>query len=348
MRTSQGFNFLAVALLVSCSAAYAKQGDAKETSRPISGVTSKFQLLNPVIGSGESVKILITLHNESAAAVEFRYVSGSFIEHIRVYDARHRQVPVRLNAPFLESGADKVDLQPGEEYVNVVTADLSQMYDLTAGVYELRFYYDLRLIADEASAAKSMKRYRSKDWVLWDTKKYSLTVVDHELTNSPTGNTLEDAANAAQAPTSAGSTASGRPEVSKDGTRLGATIEEFRSLLGPPQNQEILKRTANLKWTRTRASAESFVPNVFAVNVAFLDGMACEIALRSRQRLTPRKLSELAKRFVPTVRNSDFARAKSSFNGFKIYEISDGTFVSVNKHEKHKVIVITGPGLHPK
>jgi intracellular proteinase inhibitor BsuPI len=190
------FVAVAVALLVSCSAAYAKHGDAKNTSRAISGVSSQFELLNTVIRSGEPIKIRVTLHNESTSPVEFRYVTGSFIEHVRIYDARHRQVHVRLNAPFLESGADKVTLQPGEQFVNVVTADLWQMYDLKPGTYELRFYYDLRLIADETLAAKSMKRYHSKDWILWDMKTYPLTVVDKGVIDSATRTKLEPNAEA--------------------------------------------------------------------------------------------------------------------------------------------------------
>lgn len=180
------FRVVTAALLVSCLTAYGKQSDAKSTSRPITGVTSKFELLNPVVSSGEPIKIRITLHNVSASPVEFRYVTGSFIEHIRIYDRHHHQVPVRPNAPFLESGADKVILQPDELFVNVVTADLWQMYDLESGTYELRFYYDLRLIPDETLGAKSMKRYHSKNWILWDMRPYSLTVVDRAISNSAT------------------------------------------------------------------------------------------------------------------------------------------------------------------
>jgi len=335
MRTSRGFSFLAVAILASCPAAYAKHDDAKNTSRAISGVTSQFELLNTVIRSGEPIKIRITLHNESTSPVEFRYVTGSFIEHVRIYDARDRQVPVRLNAPFLESGADKVNLRPGEQFVNVVTADLWQIYDLEPGTYELRFYYDLRLIADETLAAKSMKRYHSKDWILWDVKTYPLTVVDQGV-SAATRNRLQHHARTSStviSPTSEDS------EVSKNVTRLGATIEDFRSLWGVPRKEEILARTATLSWTRKAAAAESFVPGVFAVDVAFLDGVACEIALRSNQRVTSRKLAKLAKPFLPGFRSVDFTKPVSDFG---TYRVSDGTFVWANKYKRHTVIVIKG------
>jgi hypothetical protein len=237
MRTSQKLGFLAVVLLVPCLAASAKHGDVKNTSRPISGVTSNFQLLNAVIRSGEPIRIRVTLHNESASPVEFRYVTGSFIEHIRIYDARHRQVLPRLNAPFLESGAEKINLQPGEQLTNVVAADLWQMYDLEPGTYELRFYYDLRLIADEALAAKSMKRYHSKDWILWNMKTYPLTVIDAEVSDA-TRNSLEHAAEASRMSTTVASTTSERPEVSKNVTHQSPTVVAMMGLANAGSKQQ--------------------------------------------------------------------------------------------------------------
>jgi hypothetical protein len=351
MHTSRGFSFLAVAILASSPAAYARHGDAKNTSRAISGVTSQFALLNTVIRSGEPIKIRVTLHNESTSPVEFRYVIGSFIEHVRIYDSRDRQVPVRLNAPFLESGADKVNLRPGEQFVSVVTADLWQIYDLEPGTYELRFYYDLRLIADETLAAKSMKRYHSKDWVLWDTKKYPLTVVDQEISgairNSPDGAIASQRDSIGVLSRESDSRNPDSQTValvtSVTEPQLGSSIDDFRSAWGLPSAEENLSRTANLKWNRTLTKGEPIVPGVFAVEVAFLDGIACEIALRSRQRITPNKLRQLTKPFLTAFRYADFAKPKSDFNGFLVYELSDGSFVSVNKHEKHRVIVITGP-----
>lgn len=350
MRTSQRFSFLAVALLVPCLAAYAKRGDVKNTSRPISGVTSNFQLLNAVIRSGEPIKIRVTLHNESASPVEFRYVTGSFIEHIRIYDARHRQVPARLNAPFLESGADKVNLQPGEQLVNVVTADLWQMYDLEPGTYQLRFCYDLRLIADETLAAKSMKRYHSRDWILWDRKRYPLTVVDQEISDA-TRNSLEQGAKASQSDSvrvSSSDPNSRNPEnqtvallTSVTEPHLGSSLDDFRSAWGPPIREETLVRTARLAWRWSGETNQLLSTGIFEAEVSFLDGIACEIVLRSEQQITSLKLAKLAKRVLPTFRSEDFAKP---MNHFGTYRLSDGTFVWANKHEKHTVIVIKGPG----
>ncbi|HEV2841929.1 MAG TPA: hypothetical protein VGW39_11430 [Chthoniobacterales bacterium] len=338
MRTSQKLSFLAVALLLPCLFASAKHGDVKNASRPISGVTSTFQLLNAVIRSGEPINIRVTLHNESASPVEFRYVNGSFIEHIRIYDTRHRQVPVRLNAPFLESGAEKVILQPGEQFTNVVNADLWQMYDLEPGTYELRFYYDLRLIADETLAAKSMKRYHSRDWILWDMKRYPLTVIDAEVSDA-SRNGLE---HGERASTTIAFTTSEDSEVSKNVARLGATIDNFLFAWGTPSHEERLVRTASLKWNQWPASFASIVPDVFAAEVAFLDGIACEIVLRSKQRITPDEMVRLAKPILPHFRPADFAKPRSDVNGIRIYALEDGTSVSVNEHKGYFVIVIRG------
>lgn len=349
MRTSQGFSFLALALLVSCSAAYAKQGDTRKSSRPICGVTSNFQLLNAVIRSGEPIKIRVTLHNESASPKEFRYVTGSFIEHVRVYDARHRQVPVRLNAPFLESGAAKVNLQPGEEFANVVTADIWQMYDLEPGTYELRFYYDLRLIADETLAAKSMKRYHSSDWILWDMKTYPLTVVEQEFSDA-TRNSLEQGAKASQIDSVrvySSDSNSRNPEsqtvalfTSVTELHLGSSIDDFRSSWGPPFREETLVRTARLVWRWSDETNQMVSTGVFEAEVSFLDGIACEIVLRSKQQITSLKLAKLAKQFLPTFRSGDFTKP---MNGFGTYRVSDGTLVWANKYKGHTVIVIKGP-----
>lgn len=61
-------------------------------------------------------------------------------------------------------------------------------------------------------------------------------------------------------------------------SRLGSRIDDFRSLWGPPSDEENLTRTATLKWKRLPANGESIAPAVFDIQVAFLDG----IALRNR------------------------------------------------------------------
>lgn len=157
---------------------YAKT-NAKQnsTSRIFSGVVvAKFEVLSSVVRTGEPLKIRLVLENRSRSTVNFRYVSGSFVEHIRIYDAQHREVSFRLNAPFLESAAEKISLRPAETFATVASVDLWQFYDLPAGKYELRFYYDLRLISERKLADEYMQRYHSEDWVIWDTKRHPFSV----------------------------------------------------------------------------------------------------------------------------------------------------------------------------
>jgi hypothetical protein len=127
-------------------------------------------------------------------------------------------------------------------------------------------------------------------------------------------------------------------------TRLGSSIGDFVSIWGPPSRKETLARTANLKWKRRGLNGASVVPGAFAVEVAFLDGIAREIALRSTERITPHKLVKLAKPFLTTFRSADFVKPEAEADAFPAYKLSDGTFVWANKRKRHTVIVIKSPG----
>jgi hypothetical protein len=122
--------------------------------------------------------------------------------------------------------------------------------------------------------------------------------------------------------------------------RLGSSIDDFRSVWGPPSGGETLVRTANLRWNRGDSRIRSIVPGVFTAQVAFLDTNACEIILRSKRRVTPKKLRQFAQPLVSSIGAEDFTKAKSSGNGIRIYELSDGTSVSVKKRPRHTVVVL--------
>jgi hypothetical protein len=124
--------------------------------------------------------------------------------------------------------------------------------------------------------------------------------------------------------------------------RLGATIDDFRSRWGSPSHEEILVRTATLRWNHQKARSKSVLPGVFAVEVAFLDKIACEIVLRSRQRTTLDKIVRLAEPVLAHFRATDFAKPRSDVNGIRIYDRKDGTSVSVKEHGGHMIIVIKG------
>lgn len=124
--------------------------------------------------------------------------------------------------------------------------------------------------------------------------------------------------------------------------RLGSSINDFVSVWGPPFDEESLDRTANLKWKDLAASGESIMPGIFAIEVAFLDKIACEIVLRLRRRTTRDKMVRLVAPVLPHFRASDFAKPRSDVNGIRIYDLEDGTSVSAKEHEGHTVIVIKG------
>jgi hypothetical protein len=124
-------------------------------------------------------------------------------------------------------------------------------------------------------------------------------------------------------------------------TRLGSSINDFLLLWGPPAGKESLVRTASLKWNRPAVNGESVV-DAYAVKVAFVDGIAYQIALRSKQQMTPSQLVKLTKPFLTTVRNADFVKPVWQVKKLRSYKLSDGTFVSANKHKRGTVVVIKG------
>jgi hypothetical protein len=124
-------------------------------------------------------------------------------------------------------------------------------------------------------------------------------------------------------------------------TRLGSSINDFLSLWGPPSDEESLVRTASLKWNCPVVNGESVV-DAYAVKVAFVDGIAYQIALRSKQRMTPSQLVKLTKPFLRTVRNADFVKPVWQVKELRSYKLPDGTFVSANKRKRDTFVVIKG------
>jgi hypothetical protein len=124
--------------------------------------------------------------------------------------------------------------------------------------------------------------------------------------------------------------------------RLGGGMNDFRSDWGRPSYEESLSRTATLRWNQQTSRIKSAVPGVFAVEVAFLDRIACEIVLRSKQRQTPNKMVRLAEPVLPHLHTGDFAKPRSDVNGIQIYKLADGTSVTLKEHKGHTVIVIKG------
>jgi hypothetical protein len=164
-------------ILLVVTGSYGRDLPKGSGGRPFCGVVPSFGIVTPMIRKGDVMKVRLVLKNESSEVVKFRY-GNSFRQHITVYDAHQQEVPVRLNAPFLESGAATVTLKPGRVFSTVVMIDLWPFYDLPMGTYGLRFFYDLRLIPNEECARRNKKLYRTKDLLLWDTRSYPFSVRD--------------------------------------------------------------------------------------------------------------------------------------------------------------------------
>ena len=126
-------------------------------------------------------------------------------------------------------------------------------------------------------------------------------------------------------------------------TRLGGGIGDFRSQWGPPFHEEVLVRTATLKWNEPRVGGRPIAPSIFAVEVAFLDRHACEIVLRSRKKISRDSLYRLVNPFVKSFKGTNMPKPKSDFPNSTVYELSDHTVVLVNKFRgESDVIVIMG------
>lgn len=126
-------------------------------------------------------------------------------------------------------------------------------------------------------------------------------------------------------------------------TRLGGPISDFRSHWGPPFHYEVLVRTATLEWNEPRVGGRPIAPGIFAAEVAFLDRRACEIVLRSRKKISRDSLYRLVNLFMENFKGREMPKPKSDFPGSTVYELSDHTFVLVNKlRGRGDVIVIMG------
>jgi hypothetical protein len=123
---------------------------------------------------------------------------------------------------------------------------------------------------------------------------------------------------------------------------IGKRVDDFRSTLGSPSYQEILGRTRILRWNNRRMLRDAGIPNVFAVQVGFLDGIACEIVLRSNLSISRENVIRITSQFLDRNQERNAGLERVTSKAFATYELKDGTIVSVNKHNEHVVVVISG------
>lgn len=124
-------------------------------------------------------------------------------------------------------------------------------------------------------------------------------------------------------------------------TRLGSSIDDFRSRWGTPVRGVVLARTTRLVWKPVGRKSKALPMGICEAEVSFLDRIACEIVLRSKQPLTKRKSVKLAKMVVPNFRASDLATHKSRSGGCKTYALSSGGYMIT--YRKPAVIVTRSP-----
>jgi hypothetical protein len=125
-------------------------------------------------------------------------------------------------------------------------------------------------------------------------------------------------------------------------THLGSSIDDFRSRWGPPVRGVVLDRTMRLVWKPAGRKNKALPVGICEAEVSFLDRIACEIVLRSKQPLTKRKSAKLAKMVVPHFRPSDLATHKSRSGGGKTYALSSGGYMTVWTYRK-PAVVVTSP-----
>jgi hypothetical protein len=124
-------------------------------------------------------------------------------------------------------------------------------------------------------------------------------------------------------------------------TRLGSSIDDFRSRWGPPVRGVVLARTTRLVWKPAGRKNKALPLGICEAQVSFLDRIACEIVLRSKEPLTKRKSVKLAKMVVPRFRASDLATHQSRSGGCKTYALSSGGYMIT--YWKPTVIVTRSP-----
>jgi hypothetical protein len=194
VRTSRLFHLLAIGGTLTTSVVLPKTGDADTTlvsvgaisesvaenahnGRTFNGVEAMFEVVTPTIRVSQSLCIKFTFRNVSSQPKSFRY-AASIMPNTLILDSRGQRLTFRRDAPTPEPVAPRIPLQPGGAFVTKICAKIADYYELSPGTYYLQFRYDLRLIDDPAVARRYMKLYQSRDFVLWDRRRYSFVVAN--------------------------------------------------------------------------------------------------------------------------------------------------------------------------
>lgn len=139
-------------------------------SRLFNGVSATFEIKNPIITSGQDLKIVVVYRNTSSHTISFRF--GHLEEDAEVYE-KGKSKPIVGGYvgefPFLE-----VTLKPGESHRFEDQFSLKGWPNLAPGNYEVRFYYHLSLLGDDASIKEYQAKYPHDGYVVpWSDRRYA-------------------------------------------------------------------------------------------------------------------------------------------------------------------------------
>jgi len=140
-------------------------------SRNIAGVTARFTVLTPKIHLGQRLRVKAVYRNESNQAVVFRFLPP-------IYDAKilHGGVE-KLPCLSPEVPYTEIELKPGQaqelEDEMPFSAECNE-----AGEYEIRFYYNLNLLADKELAAEYARKFPTVDGAIaWQDRGHRFTLL---------------------------------------------------------------------------------------------------------------------------------------------------------------------------
>jgi hypothetical protein len=122
--------------------------DAEDKCFPIAGITASLSVHPQVIRKGDSVAIIVSMHNTTKERIKFRHYA-SVGAHLELLDSVGEFVFHKNGAPVWDVGCVDVDINPGgvAEWRSIIFLD--EFYTLQSNRYRIRLRYDLRLIQPE-------------------------------------------------------------------------------------------------------------------------------------------------------------------------------------------------------
>jgi hypothetical protein len=143
-------------------------------SRCFNGITATFEITNPIIRTGEDLKVVVVYRNTGSETVHFRFFHVD--EDADVYRRGEKR---RLIGGFTGEPAPlETTLKPGQSFRFEDKFDMKGWSRLKPGDYEIRFGYHLGLLGDESLIRKYRASYPHDGYVVpWTDHRYPFTLV---------------------------------------------------------------------------------------------------------------------------------------------------------------------------